>query len=314
MSNLKLLNKVIFLLLFLVIVLPARGEEEAIDIWKTDSISDEKINFLIGTHALFQKNILFKNFNIDTDQIVKFTDLFTLQYANDANRREIRFENPKLHNVDPGKMEMPLHSEASYSPSWPEIIWFFCAIPSNQGGETTLCDGIKLWKNLSSNTKNFFLSNPICFDLEFPILEKKLGKGKRPWMLNSQGSSDGYIDWDTGKFYVRQTRFAVHETRHPEILAFSNHLMVIPGQDPQIKKWTTVKGESVPSDIMDEIKSKSSELTYDHKWKKGDLVMIDNKRFMHGRRQYDKNDKRQIAIAQTLRANFGYGSTTRKKI
>ena len=90
--------------------------------------------------------------------------------------------------------------------------------------------------------------------------------------------------------------------------------MVIPGQDPQIKKWTTVKGDSIQSNIMDEIKSKSSELTYEHKWKQGDLVMIDNKRFMHGRRQYNKNDKRQIAIAQTLRANFGYGSTTRKKI
>ncbi len=72
--------------------------------------------------------ILFKNFNIDKDQIVKFTDRFTLQYANDANRREIRFENPKLRNVDPGKMEMPLHSEASYSPSWPEIVWFYCRL------------------------------------------------------------------------------------------------------------------------------------------------------------------------------------------
>ena len=212
------------------------------------------------------------------------------------------------------EIEMPLHSEASYSPSWPEIIWFFCVTPSNQGGETTLCDGIKLWKNLSSNTKNFFLSNPICFDLEFPILEKRLGKGKRPWMLNSQGSSDGYIDWDTGKFYVKQTRFAVHETRHPEVLAFSNHLMVIPGQDPQIKKWTTVKGDSIPSDIMDEIKSKSSELTYDHKWKKGDLVMIDNKRFMHGRRAFEKGIERDIVIVQTERASFGYGSTTRKQI
>ena len=64
---------------------------------------------------------------------------------------------------------------------------------------------------------------------------------------------------------------------------------------------------------MEEIRSKSNDLTYDHKWKKGDLVMIDNKRFMHGRRQYNKKDKRQIAIAQTLRANFGYGSTRRKK-
>jgi len=43
----KLLNKVIFLLLLPLIILPARGEEEAIDIWKTDSISDEKINEII---------------------------------------------------------------------------------------------------------------------------------------------------------------------------------------------------------------------------------------------------------------------------
>ena len=46
MSSLRLLNKVIFLLLLSLIILPARGEEEAIDIWKTDSISDEKINVL----------------------------------------------------------------------------------------------------------------------------------------------------------------------------------------------------------------------------------------------------------------------------
>ena len=257
--------------------------------------------------------IIFRDFNNDPKKITSVTDLYTQSYANDAPRREKSAGEKNFNTVDVGfgdgdhEIEMPLHSEASYSPSWPEIIWFFCITESEQGGETTLCDGVKLWKNLSSNTKNFFLSNPICFDLEFPILEKKLGKGRRPWMLNSQGSSDGYIDWDTGKFYVKQIRFAVHETRHPEVLAFSNHLMVIPGQDPQIKKWTTLKGNPVPSDIMEEIRSKSNDLTYDHKWKKGDLVMIDNKRFMHGRRGYDKNEPRDIVNIQTGKANFGNG-------
>ena len=42
--------------------------------------------------------------------------------------------------------------------------------------------------------------------------------------------------------------------------------------------------------------------------------MIDNKRFMHGRRAFDKGTKRDIVIVQTERASFGYGSTTRKKI
>jgi len=264
--------------------------------------------------------IIFRDFNEEPKKIARITDLYTQAYANDAPRRQNALGEKNFSAVDVGhnegekEIEMPLHSEASYSPSWPEVIWFFCLTPSDKGGETTLCDGIKLWKNLSLNTKNFFLSNPICWYLEFPILEKKKGKGKRPWILNSQGASDGYIDWETGKLHIKQTRFAVVETRHPEVLAFSNHLMVIPGQDPQIKKWTTIKGDPIPSDIMAEVKSRSSELTHDHKWKKDDLVMIDNRRFMHGRREFNKNEKRQVAIAQTLRTNFGYGSTTRKKI
>ena len=59
---------------------------------------------------------------------------------------------------------------------------------------------------------------------------------------------------------------------------------------------------------------KSQIITYDLQWEKGDLVMIDNKRFMHGRRSFKSRDKRDIVNIQTATANFGYGSTTRNKI
>ena len=49
-------------------------------------------------------------------------------------------------------------------------------------------------------------------------------------------------------------------------------------------------------------------------WKKNDLIMIDNKRIMHGRRAFQKGDKRDLVVVQSSLANFGYGSTTRKKI
>ena len=107
---------------------------------------------------IFEKKgiILFKNFKLDKNKITKFTDQFTQRYANDANRRETRFKNPKLRDVDSGIMEMPLHSEASYSPSWPEIVWFYCNTAPSKSGQTTVCDGRAIYKNLSSNTKNFF--------------------------------------------------------------------------------------------------------------------------------------------------------------
>ena len=54
--------------------------------------------------------------------------------------------------------------------------------------------------------------------------------------------------------------------------------------------------------------------SYEHNWKKGDLIMLDNKRFLHGRRKYKKNDPRDIVIIQSARASFGYGSTSRTTI
>ena len=262
--------------------------------------------------------ILFKNFNIDKDQIVKFTDLFTLQYANDANRREIRFENPKLHNVDPGKMEMPLHSEASYSPSWPEIVWFYCRLAPKKSGQTTVCDGRSIYKNLSQKTKNFFLSNQIVYKLKIPYERKKNNQSDieeiklKPWYIENPGVTDCFIDFKNKEIHLKQKRYAVVETRKSNKVSFSNHLQIILDRDPQVLGWNLEDGSKIPDDIMSEVKEVSDRLTININWNDNELCMIDNKRMMHGRRAISENDKRDILNIQSLRANFGYGSTTRK--
>ena len=262
--------------------------------------------------------ILFKNFNIVKDQIVKFTDLFTLQYANDANRREIRFENPKLHNVDPGKMEMPLHSEASYSPSWPEIVWFYCRLAPKKSGQTTVCDGRSIYKNLSQKTKNFFLSNQIVYKLKIPYERKKNNQSDseeiklKPWYIENPGVTDCFIDFKNKEIHLKQKRYAVVETRKSNKVSFSNHLQIILDRDPQVLGWSLEDGSKIPDDIMSEVKKVSDRLTVNINWNDNELCMIDNKRMMHGRRAILENEKRDILNIQSLRASFGYGSTTRK--
>lgn len=264
--------------------------------------------------------ILFKNFNIDEDQIVKFTDLFTLQYANDASRREIRFENPKLHNVDPGKMEMPLHSEASYSPSWPEIVWFYCRLAPKKSGQTTVCDGRSIYKNLSQKTKNFFLSNQIVYKLKIPYEKKNNNKNDseeiklKPWYIENPGVADCFIDFKNKEIHLKQKRYAVVETRKPNKVSFSNHLQIILDRDPQVLGWNLEDGSKIPDDIMSEVKEVSDRLTININWNDNELCMIDNKRMMHGRRAILENEKRDILNIQSLRANFGYGSATREQI
>tara|TARA_A100001011_G_scaffold398024_1_gene500949 strand:+ start:2692 stop:3594 length:903 start_codon:yes stop_codon:yes gene_type:complete len=263
--------------------------------------------------SLFEENgfILFRGFNIEGKEITKITDKYTYSYANDAIRREAHEGAQQVRHVDPGNKEMGLHSEASFSPNWPEIIWFFCRdtnIKNNQGS-TTFCDGIKLWDNLSHKVKNYFLSNPIKYNLEIPISNNKIGKGKKSWILNYEGSGNCILDLSKSKLFLTQTRFAAIHSRLPNKISFCNHLIssMREGTDPTIKGWS-----KVPKHILNEVYEKAEKLTYDIKWKKGDLVMIDNKRFMHGRRKFDKKVKRNILVVQSSLANFGFGSSTRK--
>ena len=265
---------------------------------------------------LFEVNgfILFRGFNIKPDEIIKFTDLYTENYANDAQRRENRMGQKEIRNVDYGNEEMALHSEASFSPNWPEIIWFFCNEFSTNGrGATTFCDGINLWDNLSYKTKNFFLLNPIKYSLKIPIGKKEIGKKTKKWFLNYQGAGDGLLDLSKGLLNITQIRFAAHPSRLPNKMCFSNHTLYR-NTDPTIVNWSTIFNNKIPKNILDETNTKSQEITYDLNWKKNDLAMIDNKRFMHGRRRYNKGDKRDILVVQSSLTNFGYGSTTRKKI
>jgi len=212
----------------------------------------------------------------------------------------------------------PLHSEASFAPAWPEIIWLLCVEPPVKDGETTLCDGIKLWQNLSSETKDFFQSSPIRYECEIPIAEKRPGKGTRPWNLKSHGASHGSINWATGSLHITQTRFAVQESRFANKLCFANHLFTpfgddVFGAEPQLHS-VTAGGKEIPKTILQEIRQKADELTCELIWHKKDLIMLDNKRFYHGRRAYSKDDPRDIVITQTSKASFGYGSTTRNRL
>ena len=116
---------------------------------------------------------------------------------------------------------------------------------------------------------------------------------------------------DSWKCKIKQTRFAVTESRIENFLSFTNHLMIIFENEPQIKKIGLTNGDPIPKEIKSHILEKSNDLIHDINWDNSDLVMLDNRRFLHGRRSYTENVERKIINVQTLKANFSYGASTR---
>lgn len=122
------------------------------------------------------------------------------------------------------------------------------------------------------------------------------------------------MDWDAVTIEFTQVRSAITEGRQVGQLSFCNHLLIDIESEPQLHGRTLIDGSEIPQSHMDEIRSLSNQLTEEINWQKGDLLMLDNKRFMHGRRAFDPNDDRDIVVIQTARASFGYGSTTRRAL
>ena len=104
----------------------------------------------------------------------------------------------------------------------------------------------------------------------------------------------------------------MHKSRNDYDLCFANHLLIDLRSENQLIRRSLLGKKKIPQSILNEIKKKAEELTYEIKWGKNDLVMVDNKRFMHGRRAYKKNSPRDIVVIQTSKASFSYGTTFRK--
>ena len=124
--------------------------------------------------------------------------------------------------------------------------------------------------------------------------------------VDFDGDTLRIIDYKTGNLNFNQIKFAINEGRIPNQLCFANHVMY-KNTDETIKTWSLLNNKKISSSIIKYIENEARKITVYHKWKKNDIMMLDNRRFMHGRNEFNKNEKRKIINIQTLTAKFGFG-------
>lgn len=242
--------------------------------------------------------VILRNFNFNQNNFYDFANRFTKSFSQDANRRK-KTDRKEINHVDTGNQKMSLHSEASFSPVWPEILWFFGKKVSKKFGETTLCCGNELWENLNEKTKNFLKSNLLKFNIKSDL---KLKLKNKKWNLNKVGVYNEYID-HKGYLNYEHICFAVNQNKSNKKIYLASHILY-ENTDPTIISMKLANNKKIPSKILKEIKEKSNLITYFHKWKKNDVLMIDNKKFMHGRNKLNKIENREILNIQTLVSNI----------
>ncbi len=228
--------------------------------------------------------LLFKSFGVTHDQMKKFAELFSSKFVQDYVRPKVDSDQ-FIHFVDPGMGECVVHSEHAYSPFRPDVIWFCCAVPAAQDGETIFCDGVEVWKELSEETKELFLSKKLNFvyeNIPFEILKRFVspdaGIADIKLMLDTVEGVTYQINEDES-IRMEYTCSPVVKTKYGNHDAFANSLLP---QYAGIGKAAFADGSLVPDQVIDEIKKITDKLMNKISWQAGDLAMIDNSRFMHG--------------------------------
>lgn len=274
------------------------GTKES-DIYQIDT--QEIIHYFKSSSLL-----LFRGFEVDTNKFKQLTELFStnfVSYVGGAYSREMINGDKTLLSVTGGKLHfaVPFHGEMYYKKQRPDILWFYCATPALKDGETTVCDGIEVYNELSNSTQELFQHQRLKYIRSYAADVWQKIYQTEDLKLVEQVCHDNDMQLQVKPDNSITTEYissAIQASRCGNHKVFINNILPVIEQETKGSNSSLVRFEDnskIPNAIIKEIKNVTDKLTYLVSWQKSDILMVDNTRLLHGRRSFSDN-KRDIYV------------------
>lgn len=273
---------------------------------------------------LFRRHgaLLFRNFEADSDD---FTD-FTARYCRDFSTyqgggfRWGPLDREKINNNDTlltvtgatQSFGIQLHGEMYYMKRRPTLLWFFCEHPPAVAGETTLCSGAELYRRMGDEEREFFARHRLKYVRrltadEWPVAFQSDDFAEvRRWCEDNESALTEHPD---GSITIEYVSPAVRREGPGGEEVFINTLLLMYAVEQAFRSGAAAQivnlprndcpmvvrlesGEEVPARIVERLARAAEELTVKVSWRKGDVLMIDNRRVMHGRKKCHGTDRK----------------------
>lgn len=229
--------------------------------------------------------------------------LCTTSVFNESPNRELLHERSAIQSVDRGADPFPLHPELAREPWRPDLAMFACLGAPGIGGQTNICDGIAIAEALPEELRRDFAEKRLVYikPASAAALAYWLGSAEpTDAMLASPPASCPYWFRRVPDRILRGfTRPVLEKTLFQDRGAFANFLLF--ARDYlRLAHIPLLEDRPFSDAIVDEVRSVARRLTYSHRWQQGDVLLLDNSRFMHGRKAIVDPGERRIATY------FGY--------
>jgi Taurine catabolism dioxygenase TauD, TfdA family len=250
--------------------------------------------------------LLFRGFGADLGQFNHFAKQFCrTSVVNESPGRVLLDPANAIYAVDGGTNAFSLHPELSREPWKPDLAMFGCLSAPGRGGQTTICDGIALANALPADVRAGLEGRRLVYiKASWPeLLEFWLGNSAPNddlLRLPPAGCPYAFMRLNDGRVVRHFSRPALHKPMFADALAFGNFLLFARFNNGRIGFPLLDDFRPVPDEWLHVIRDAGQKLAVAVEWQNGDVLMLDNTRFMHGRNAIVDATERKIATY------FGY--------
>ncbi len=263
-------------------------------------VSTEWVRELYQEHGA----LLLRGFSGGLEEFREFAvGLCPVAVQNDSRNRITLAPEQDVQSASLGTKAFPLHPELSREPWKPDAAFFYCISPPVTGGLTTICDGVAIIRDLDPDLRQEMANRRLKY------VQVARSEELQYWLGTSDPDDAALADPPPhcpyrfervgGKVVRIFTRPLLHRPMFTDELAFGNFLLFsrfLRGRNFPLLD----DGTAVPDDWLHIVKQIGDRLTAAIAWQRGDLLVLDNSRFMHGRTAVTEGDGRLIATY------FGY--------
>jgi len=268
---------------------------------RLDAVGSADITALFKEHGA----ILFRGFEVDVAAFTAFAGRFCSgSVFNESAGRLLIDRGRNIQSVNVGTAAFPLHAELAREPWRPDVCFFGCLNPPAEGGETTICDGIEVVRRMPEDVRAAFRDQRLVYMQPTSPEQCEYWFGTpvptEAELANPPARCPFRFLRYQGRLLRTFSRPALQAPMFGNEPAFANFLLFAryAGANkavPMFENWRLI-----PQPLVDKVHDICNEASVAVRWQAGDVIMIDNSRFMHGRNKILNIEERRII------SYFGY--------
>lgn len=256
--------------------------------------------------------VLIKGLDLPREGFARFTERFLdsfIEYVGGAdNDRGSALEGSttvlQVTGGNAAKFAIPLHAEMFYTEPRPSTLFFACMRPADSDGQTTIGDGVAIWRDFPDGIKDIFERQKLVYRRIYTDKAwQQVYKTDSLDVVRALCAKTGVtlIENADGSIETIHTCYAYHD--HPKGRAFVNSVLTWAGREYLLgkddSKLRFEDGSELSKDMLWAINDICETHTVNIPWAPGDVAVIDNYRVMHGRRAYEDTG-RDIIMRMSL--------------